>query len=92
MKTKIIAAVVIFLTAVGAFCGRKYYTTTYLPQKRLDDAVKKQDEIIAGLRPRVRALAADTGDTPADPLAYCENVNDDIVGWITIPEDRKSVV
>ncbi|MCR5600164.1 MAG: class B sortase [Ruminococcus sp.] len=86
MKTKIIAAAALLLAAAGAFCGRRYYTTTYLPQKRLDDAVKKQEEIIAGIRPDVRALAAASGETPADPLEYCENVNDDIVGWITIPD------
>jgi sortase B len=99
MKTRIITAAVLILAAIGSFCGIKYYKTAYLPQERLDKAVKKQAELIDSIRPDIENIpvksnnSADNtgnivnkGENLADPLVYCENVNDDIVGWITIPD------
>lgn len=100
MNTKSITAAVSILAAIGLFCGIKYYKTAYLPQERLDKAVKKQAELIESIRPDIESIPvkssdesadnteiiADKGETLADPLVYCENVNDDIVGWITIPD------
>ena len=86
MRTKILAAAMLLLAVVGAFSGHRYYMTAYLPGKRLDEAVKKQAEIIERIRHDTLAKAADTGKAPDNPLVLCENVNDDIVGWITIPD------
>ena len=88
MSTKLIAAVMLLLAAVGVFCGYRYYHDTYRPQKRLDDAVKKQTELIGSIRPDAVKISdnVDIRETAADPLVPCENVNDDIVAWITIPD------
>lgn len=88
MSTKLIAAAILLLAAVLAFCGYRYYLDSYLPEKRLDDAVKKQAEMIASIRPNA---VNNTGNVDAleevcDPLVLCENLNYDIVAWITIPD------
>ncbi|MBQ6211750.1 MAG: hypothetical protein IJJ57_02515, partial [Ruminococcus sp.] len=64
MRTKILAAAILLLAVVGAFSGHRYYMTAYLPGKRLDEAVKKQAEIIERIRPDTLANAADTGKAP----------------------------
>ena len=86
MKGKIMIAAVLLLTAAGAFSGKRYYETEYLPEKRIDEAVKKQAEIIERIRPDTKPSDGSTSAPSADPLVYCENVNDDIVGWINIPD------
>lgn len=86
MKAKILVAIVLLLTAVCVFCGHRYYEDIYIPGKQRKEAVKKQAEIIERIKPDTQVKPAGTAEVPLNPLVLCENVNDDIVGWISIPD------
>ena len=86
MKAKILTAALLLLAAFGAFCGYRYYEDIRLPVKQREEAIKKQAEIIERIRPGTEVKPVSTGETLSEPLILCENVNDNIVGWINIPD------
>lgn len=89
------------LVLVGGYCGYRYYDDVCKPEKQLDTAAAVQEEIIGRIRPVVDyqspAQSVDSDDSGTvetsqnseptqNPLAPCEEVNDDTVGWIYIPD------
>ena len=100
MKRQILWVLVVLLTAAGGYCGYRYYSETYLPEKQIAEADSSQRELFDRIKPDLTETqpktehTADTDsadekvkteDTPPDPLADLLAVNDEAVGWITVP-------
>ena len=85
MKRKITTAAVLLVFAItGAFCGYRYYTDNILPDKQLDEAFEEQQDIIDRIKPL--QVVSKGSDNTENLLTSCEDVNDDTVGWIYIPD------
>lgn len=72
----ITAAVLLSLTG---YCGFRWYQSDILPERLRDQANSEQQVLIEQIRPSEQVNQSD------NPLASCEAVNDDTVGWIYIP-------
>ena len=78
-----------------AYCGWRYYTDAYLPNRQITDADRHQRELFARIRPHTENITqTDADSTPDveiqaeedlhDPLAELRAENADTVGWLTI--------
>ncbi|MBR1527828.1 MAG: class B sortase [Oscillospiraceae bacterium] len=100
MKRQILWALVVLLTAVGGYCGYRYYSETYLPEKQIADADSSQRELFDRIKPDLTETqpktehtadtdsadeTAEAEETTPNPLADLLAVNDEAVGWITVP-------
>ena len=83
-KSPIIFLCLTVLIALIGYCAYRYYNSEILPDQQLDDANQKQQEIIDDMKPSIRT--GDKLDNTENPLTSCEDVNDDTVGWIYIPD------
>lgn len=84
MKRSILWIAIALLLGLVCFCGYRYYDAAIRPERQLDSAEQAQQEAIAHVRPPVGTETAP--DSSSDPLAACEDYNEDTVGWITIPD------
>ena len=100
MKRAVMWALVAVLCAALAFCGWRYYSDVYLPNKQITDADSAQRELFDSVRPSperfVRTAEKPVSDTETpqaqtdeptaetDPLAELKAANSDAVGWLTI--------
>lgn len=86
MKKLLLSGTFMLLAAAAVFSGYKYYETVRLPEKQLDEAYEKQEELIGRIRPDVHSSDELVPEAENDdPLVLCEEVNSDIAAWITIP-------
>ncbi|MCR4889611.1 MAG: class B sortase [Ruminococcus sp.] len=85
MKRQLIYTAAILSAVVGALAGYRYFTGTYLPEKRLSDAAEEQQKLIDAVRPETVNINESNDEHTTDPLAPVREVNDDTVGWIYIP-------
>ena len=90
MKRALILVVLAVFIAVGGYCGYRYYNEDILPEKQLSEADDKQLELFERVKPKV--LVSYNGKTETEktdhgsPLQSAEEVNSDVVGWLTIPD------
>lgn len=90
MERALILVVLAVFIAVGGYCGYRYYNQDILPEKQLSEADDKQLELFERVKPKV--LVSYNGKTETEktdhgsPLQSAEEVNSDVVGWLTIPD------
>ncbi len=100
MKRHILWGLVALLTMAGCYCGYRYYSETYLPEKHIADADRLQNALFERIKPElasteqapacstadsaVQETAAETSEAQADPLAELLACNAEAVGWITV--------
>ena len=85
-KRLVIIALIVVLLAVGGFCGWKYYTDVYLPNKQITDGDNQQRELFKTIKPDIEEPSEDPGedDGEDDPFSVLRSYTSDAVGWITI--------
>lgn len=81
MKLKIAAAALVLLIGAGVYCGYRYYREDVLPEKQLDEAHDAQIKLYERVKPKP---VSPTHTPEQNPLEPAEQVNSNVVGWITI--------
>ena len=79
MKRKAAFAFLLLIICAGAYCGYRYYHDSVLPEKAVDEAHDEQLALFESVKPEKNGTV-----TLSDPLEPAEEVNDAVVGWITI--------
>lgn len=94
MKKKIFITILLLLLCAGAYAGYRYRKDVYLPEKRVAEALDKQEKLFDRVRPDIGAVpeaAPQEGQEavpPPDisPIAAVKEVCSDSVGWLYIPD------
>jgi len=55
MKLPVMEILVVLLTAAGIYCGWRYYSEIYLPEKQIDTAIQEQKKLFSHIRPEFSA-------------------------------------
>lgn len=88
MKRAVMIFLVIVLVCAGAYCGWRYYSDVYRPNKQITDADKSQRELFDQIDPDPDDDDVDKKDGTSDDkdglLHELTEINSDSVGWITI--------
>ncbi len=99
MKRAAMIGMLVLLSGAFAYCGWRYYSETYLPNKQITEADTQQRELFVSLKPpperftRPAGKSAPTDDNSpeeesspeiTDPLAELKAANPDVAGWLTI--------
>ena len=79
MKRKAAFAFLLLIICAGSYCGYRYYHDSVLPEKAVDEAHDEQLALFESVKPEKNGTV-----TVSDPLEPAEEVNDAVVGWITI--------
>ena len=80
MKHKAIIIIILLLICIGGYCGYRYYQDNILPEKIIDQTHDKQIQLFESVKPEKTV----SDDSFSDPLKSAEEINDAVVGWITI--------
>jgi len=79
MKHKTAFAFLLITIFAGAYCSFRYYHDSVLPDKTIDEVYTDQLVLFESVKPKKNVTF-----TASDPLEPAEEVNDAVVGWITI--------
>ena len=84
MKRKIILTAMLLLIAGGCYCSYRYYHDDVLPEKVINKAHDEQIQLFERIRPEMSVHSDKTSEIMKNPLQSAEEINSNVVGWITI--------
>lgn len=83
MNRKAASVILLLMIGIGSYCGYRYYQDSVLPEKVLDENHDEQIRLFESVKPELPENPLSNEKT-ADLLKPAEEVNDGVVGWITI--------
>jgi sortase B len=83
MKCKAIFVILLLLVGIGGYCGYRYYHDDVLPEKIIDETHDEQIKLFNRVKPEAQEKTL-SNEGMTDPLEPAKEVNDAVVGWITI--------
>lgn len=90
MKRFVMTLIVVLLVVFGGYCGWRYYSDVYLPNKKITDTEKEQRILFEKIKPDFElinsTLSAESTDDVTENTPYQSLVseNGEAVGWITV--------